>query len=179
MKKIPILLFLAISTLFVSCEKEGGDEPNVAVSQEDLQGTWNVTGYLVEDGQTTTVVQGQSITQDYTAYGKDYDMTLTFNDDPKTVVSNGSYTIVITSTILGQSYTQEAPAFSAFEAAEWKIDGSDIVLISEEIETSVQVSELSSTKVVMVMDIDETIVVDEATNSTVQTSGKLTITLEK
>ena len=180
MKKISILLFVAASSFFISCEKDSDDTPqSVAVEQESLLATWEVTGYQVEDGKTITSVDGQSLTQNYTAIGKDYDMTVTFNDVPKTVVSNGSYTVVLTTTVLGQTSTQEAPAFSAFEASEWKLDGSDIVLVNDEIETKVIISELTDDKMVMVMNINENTVVDEASNAKITTTGKLTITLEK
>ena len=178
MKKISLILFLAVSALFVSCEKDSDEPQSVAVGQESILGTWQVTGYLIEDGKTTTEVAGQSVSLDYTSYGKDYDMTVTFNSNPQTVVSNGSYTVVVSTTFLGQTETQELPANSAFAASEWALDGSDMIFIADEIETPVVVTELTDTKMVMVMDINE-VIEDAATDSKITTSGKLTVTLEK
>ncbi len=178
MKKLPILLFLALGGFFASCEKDSSEPetPEVMVEQSSLVGTWDVTGYEVEDGKSTTEAAGQSITQEYTSYGKDYDMTVDFNENPQTAVSNGSYISVLTYSLLGQKYTQEVPTFSLFEESEWQLEGSDIVFTANGKETRAKVTEMSETKLIMLMDYNEVL---EADGGTVTTTGKLTITLER
>ncbi len=177
MKKLQLILFFAAGALFVSCEKEEAGTAEVAVEQQSLLGTWDVTGYEIEEGTSTTETSGQKLTQNYTSYGKDYDMTVVFNDDPKTVVSDGSYTIVITYTLLGQEYTQEAPAYSALESSSWEVDGSEIIMTNDGKETRAILTEASDNKLVLEMDYNE--VVEADASSKITTTGKLTVTLER
>ncbi|NHF60944.1 hypothetical protein FK220_016445 [Flavobacteriaceae bacterium TP-CH-4] len=178
MKKLHLIVFLATASLFVACEKDSTEESikEVAVEQSALLGTWEVTGYEIEEGKSVTEADGQRITQEYTSYGKDYDMTVEFNEDPRTVVSNGSYTAVITYSLLGQKYTQEVPAYSLFESAAWSLEGSEIVIGNDGEETRAKIIEMLETKLVMTWDYDEVLETDGAM---VTTTGKLTLTLER
>ncbi len=177
MKKLSLVLFL-MTGLFASCEKETNepDPLDNGLDTTELLGTWNVVGYEVADGLSITEAEGQRITQQYTSYGKDYDMTFAFNMDPQTAVSNGSYTVVLITTLLGQEYTQEAPAYSLFESTAWEIRDGDIIFITEEKEILAKVMEQTENKIVMTMDYNESL---EANGGKITTEGKLTITLER
>ncbi len=183
MKKTALVLFIGITSIFISCEKEStnpeSDSQN-SLTEENIVGTWNVTGYLLENGSVTASLDGESSSSSFSSIGKDYDMTVTFNNDPKTSVSNGSYTIVNTSIFEGdpETYVTEQTASTAFQSSVWNIEDERFYFVSSSKETEVMIPEFSSSKFVMVIELDEN-VVDPSTGVTISTTGKLTVTLEK
>src|SRR5688572_26303703 len=95
------LLVIAFIILF-SCDKE---EDFKATSQGML-GAWAVSAVDYK-GSITMSGQGGSLREDYSGTGKDMNLTTTFNENPNSVTSQGSYTIVLKSTVMGQSETEE------------------------------------------------------------------------
>ncbi len=183
MKKLNLILLLAITSFFISCEKENDAaennvEKNNAIEETSLKGDWQLTGYIQEDGKNTTLVGNQSSTINFSSVGKDYDMTITFSEDPKTVTSNGQYGVVLTSTVFGEIQTQESIAFSALKASEWRIDNNTLIFINGDEETEVLISEFSDSKMVITFDFEE-ILSDESSDVQFINSGTVTITLEK
>ncbi len=122
--KITKLLFLAISILLLSCSEDEDPLP----TEEGMLGTWIITD-LTYSGSTTTTVAGISpIKADFTGFGKDMDLTTTFNADPNTVTSEGSYTIEITTTVLGMSETEEVEFEEAIMDGTWELNGKTLTV---------------------------------------------------
>ena len=98
--KITKFLLLSLTLIFLSCSE---DEESIPTS-EGMVGDWAITA-LDYKGTTTTTAQGASIKMDFTGTGKDMDLITTFNSNPNTVTSEGSYTIVLKTTYMGQTTT--------------------------------------------------------------------------
>lgn len=202
MKKLNLILFIAIGAFFISCEKDSevaenmaaeetnlteenalteensSTEENSMLEEINLTGEWQLTGFEEEDGQVVSTLGGQSSTQPYTSVGKDYEMTITFNEDPHTVVSDGTFGKVSTSVVFGENQTSESIAEVAFNASEWRMDDQTVIFINNDEETEVRVNEFSNDKIVISYDFLK-IESDEELNFEINTSSVVTITLER
>lgn len=102
-KSALILLFLSI--LFSSCSKE--ETTQKAITNNDLLGTWKVTNVVSEKGKISGNISGINLSADFSATGKDYSMNITFSDNPKKIVSTGSFTLVSQFSLATQSKSFE------------------------------------------------------------------------
>jgi hypothetical protein len=116
--KITKLLLFSVAVILFSCGKD--DDP-IPTSQ-GMVGAWTITA-LDYKGTTTTTAQGASVKADFTGTGKALNLTVTFKDNPKVVTNEGSYTIVLKTTIMGQTSTDEYPLEEAFTDGTWALDG--------------------------------------------------------
>ncbi|WP_299184250.1 hypothetical protein [uncultured Aquimarina sp.] len=177
MKKLILLLFLASTTAFISC---GNDDDSVSIEIDEslIAGEWNLTQLSVDNGRTTTVVEGQSASVDYTTVGKDFTLETTFNDatDPKTYSSTGGYTAVITTTVLGQSTTQEQPITDFLGTGEWRVEGNLLITTTNGVEQVSEITELNSEIMSLKVEINESF---EISGSSVTTTGTLISTLTR
>jgi len=86
------LIYLVCLCVMVSCGDN--EDNNVDVNESDIVGTWNLT--KMETNATTTMDTGIiDINFDTKVYGKDYDYTITFSEDPNEITTDGSFTTVI------------------------------------------------------------------------------------
>lgn len=122
--KITKLLFL-IAVIFFSCSEDEDPLP----TNEGLVGTWSVTGINYK-GTTTTTGSGINLKADFTGTGKEMDYTTTFNDDPNTITSEGSYVIELKTTVMGQTTTEEYPLDEVFTDGTWSLNGRTLTVTS-------------------------------------------------
>ncbi|WP_299123159.1 hypothetical protein [uncultured Tenacibaculum sp.] len=106
MKKAAIYLTLFISLFITSCSIND-NTPDVNITESDLIGDWKITNVYTENGKVSLNANGTTVSGDYSATGKDYNINMSFTDSPKKVSTSGSITIVATVTIAGQTQTQE------------------------------------------------------------------------
>lgn len=106
MKKTAIYLALFISLFITSCSVND-NTPNVNITESDLIGDWKITNIYTENGKVSLNANGTTVSGTYSATGKDYKINMSFTDTPKKVSTSGSVTIVATTTIAGQTQTQE------------------------------------------------------------------------
>jgi len=99
--RIDKLFLLSLAVVLFSCSQEDDPKP-----VEGLIGAWSVTA-LDYEGTSVTTVMATSIISSFTGVAKNMDMTVTFNQNPNTVTSQGSYTIALTTVTLGQSITED------------------------------------------------------------------------
>ncbi len=111
MRHLTKFLTFSIFLLLVSCKKE-------ETTSADFAGTWNLTAITCDDGVTTTTDGADVATATYKFNGKDYNVKVVFKDD-KTYTSSGSYTQVLTTTVLGQTFTQEFPSNAFSTSGTW------------------------------------------------------------
>ena len=97
MKKINLFI-ISLALVVCSCSK---DDALVGVSS-DLSGTWIATS-VNYSGEMT----GEVVSSTFTGEGYDIDFTVTFNDSPKTCISNGSYWIRLTQTFDEETFTSD------------------------------------------------------------------------
>ncbi|MFK8058994.1 MAG: hypothetical protein AB8B78_02785 [Polaribacter sp.] len=129
--KFKILLLLTFITLFSSCETD--NTTNIAITEADLLGTWQVKEQTLK-GTITYTISGITNTVDYDAYAKDISMTLTFNDTPKKVSASGKYTLVATSSFLGQPITEEELVEADTNPAQnptWALNGNNLTMSND------------------------------------------------
>jgi hypothetical protein len=117
------LLFLSFAVVLFSCSKDDDPMP----TSDGLVGTWTMTS-LTYNGTTTTTASGMTINADFTGRGKDMDYITTFQVNPNTVVSEGSYTIELTTTILGQTTTDDYEFEEALSDGTWELNGKTLTI---------------------------------------------------
>lgn len=125
MKIFKTFLLVAFVSLTVSCSKD--DDNPTPVNSGEIVGVWR--GTTVDySGTTQTSGQGQNFTADFVGEAYDVDYTLTFSENPNKVVSNGSYSIELTTTINGQSTTQNIEGLEFLSTGDWSIDGNTLTV---------------------------------------------------
>ena len=121
-KLFRLLAFSSILLLF-SC---GSDDEMLGGSADLLVGSWSVVASTCDDGVTTTTdSQGDALTSTYTFEGKDFVSDVVYRADG-TYTSTTAYTQVITTTSLGQTFTQEVPVPETVVTGNWEIEGDKI-----------------------------------------------------
>lgn len=126
-----ILLLLSIVLFITSCESDNNSDTTLL--EADLLGTWNLKEQTL-DGNMVFTKNGITSKATVVGYAKNIDMSLTFNNNPKKVVSEGKYTLVTTSTFLGQTLVEEQVVESENDPAEnpnWELNGNNITLSND------------------------------------------------
>ncbi len=175
MKKSVLFVVTIFTLVFASCSKD--DDGGVSNATEaSIIGSWNLTALEAKDGETNTNFDGTSIPTTFTAVGKDFDTIITFAAEPQVVTSEGSYTTVVTTTIMGETSTEEEAGEDFFETEEWRLEGSTLYFGSAEEEVGFTITALSDAKMSLRYRIDETVEIFGATTSVTAT---YTMTLTK
>ena len=130
MKKY-LLYVLTAFVLLVSCSSK--DDENSAESNI-LTGTWN----LVAQSQisTATITQGTNvfITKE-NAVGKDFNFKIIFSENPNTITSQGSYTLVTTYSSTGEpDEVNESTTTADNDGVEgnWSLSGSRLTIVNDD-----------------------------------------------
>ncbi len=165
------LLLLALFVVLFSCSDDEAPLP----TSEGMLGTWSVTAISYK-GSTTTTVSGVSIKADFTGTGKDMDLTTTFSENPNTVTSEGSYTIVLTTTMLGQTTTEEYPFDEAVIDGTWTLEGRTLTITNGAITQDATITRQTSTVLEVKIKLEET---ESDPNFTVTTKVDAVYTFEK
>ncbi|MFN0013054.1 MAG: lipocalin family protein [Saprospiraceae bacterium] len=153
MKTVAKILSLSIIVLLTSCKKD--EIPNF--NQADAVGTWDLAAVSCNDGMSTTTVPGiPPVSATFTVSGKNYNSTVTFNADG-TYSSQGSYTAVITTVTQGQTDTQEEDTGFFEGMGTWSLSGNTMTVTEGTKTSTTTVEELTSTKMVMAVKINETV----------------------
>lgn len=131
-----MLSLLAFSV--TSCTEDEALTPNPSFQQENtstpvvqkissntLVGDWTVTS-LDYAGTSTTSQGGNTFTTNFSAVGKDFNLDLTFRDNPKTYSSNGGYTVDLTTYFDTTSMTQEVIVPSTSSSGTWSLSGNTL-----------------------------------------------------
>ena len=147
MKKIFLLSIITAFTLvFISCSNDEDAVSNT--SEEEIVGVWNLTALEATNGRSETTFE---------AVGKDFQTVVTFSEDPQTVVSEGSYTTVLSTTIGGENQTQEQEGEDFFESEKWRLDGSILYFGADEEEVGFTIIELTDSKMSLRYELNETV----------------------
>ncbi|HYF71137.1 MAG TPA: hypothetical protein VD884_23575 [Ohtaekwangia sp.] len=126
--KITKFFFVSLLVLFFSCSE---DEPSPALpTVEGLTGSWNMTA-IDYSGTSATTFEGSTIKATFTGKGKNMDYTTAFSMDPNAVVSEGSYTIELKTTVAGQTTTEDHEFNDAFMDGTWELDGRTLIITND------------------------------------------------
>jgi hypothetical protein len=156
--KITKLFLIAITVVLFSCG--GDDDPKP--SSATLVGKWAVTGVDYK-GTSTTSVDGIELESSFTGKGKDMNMTVTLNENPATFTSTGSYTVALTTTVMGASYTQDYPFEGFMIDGTWKQDGNTLTVTNSGGTQQATIVELTASSLKMTWDYTYTMTQDGAT----------------
>jgi len=171
MKTLAKILSLSILVFFASCEK---DDPSF--NQADAAGTWTLTSMTCNDGSVAVSGSGiPPITSTYTASGKDYNVTVAFNADG-TYNSQGSYTAVLKINYSGTIQETEVDSGVFTGTGTWSLSGNTLTTTTAGETSSGTIEELTSSKMVIAVSINET---DTSSGFTTTTKGTYRLTLTK
>ncbi|WP_075342729.1 lipocalin family protein [Tenacibaculum agarivorans] len=175
MKKL-ILLFLSISLLIACSDDQDGVTD---ISNDDIVGTWNITKSEFS-GTATATVQGIPVTGSAKGTGKDYDLALTFKENPNEFSFEGTFTSVVEVSIQGQTQIVERELNSLGEVTvgTWKIENNQLFFENGGVTSeALPIESISSNKIVVKIDIDQTFTSPQDIPVTVKGIG--TVILEK
>ena len=169
--KITKLLLLSLAVILLSCGED--DEP--LPTSQGMVGTWAMTAVDYK-GTSTTTVLGVSAKADFTGTGKDMNLITTFNENPNTVISEGSYIIVLKTTASGQTTTDEYPFDEVVTDGTWTLNGRALTITGPNGPEQATVLQQSSTALKMRMDVKES---ESSQGITVSTDIQITYTFKK
>lgn len=173
MKKYILAVLTVFTLVFASCSKDDDGVSNA--SEASIIGTWNLTSLEAKDGTTNTNFDGTSIPTTFTAVGKDFDTIITFAKEPQVVTSEGSYTTVLTTTVMGETSTEDQEGEDFFETEAWRLEDSTLYFGSGEEEVELTITEFTDSKMSLRYRIDETVEIFGATTS-VSATYNMTLT---
>lgn len=151
MKAIKILFIALLATSIVSCES---DDDAAADTSASILGIWN--GVDVDySGTTTTNADGfPPIEADFIGETTDVDFTLDFTEDPNEVTSDGSYTIELTTTILGET-TTDTQNIEFLQDGTWSRSGDILTITSEGVSQDYTIEELTESTLIFSAQVEE------------------------
>ena len=174
MKKYFFLtLVTSCALIFTSCSK---DDDGVNASDSEIIGAWNLTAFEANDGRVEIITEDQTVVSELDILGKDFDATITFAEDPKTVTSEGTFNATVTTTTMGQTETEEQEGDKFFENKPWSLEGSVLTIGSGEEEQSFTITSLTESRMDLRYVLDET---DTVLGFIYSTNLTYTMTLSK
>ena len=175
--KSKILLLLTVITFLTACESN--ENINISITSADLIGTWNVTSQTVESTNTVTS-QGTSATYQTSGYGKDYNLTYTFSEDPNILKTQGGYTFVVTTNLPGQpATTQETPitTVDGLDSGSWSLNDTTITVTDNNNQSSIiQVTSFTGNVLKLKISVDQE---QDLFGTNIKIVGESFVTLEK
>lgn len=151
MKKYILSVVVFISMLLLascSSDDDGGNTINA-----NIVGTWTLTKLNSESDFGVATATGQ---------GKDYNATLTFNDQPNQVFGSGSVVLELTTYINGVAFTTTDEVISfenQFETGQWELSGNELTLSGQASEVTITVTKLTSNSLIFRYDTDGTTII--------------------
>jgi hypothetical protein len=151
MKKLS-LLFIAFTFVLTSCSSDDGDSSGNGDVSGDIVGTW--IGVDVDySGSTVTQIPGApDLVADFVGEAYDVDYTLTFSENPNELVSEGSYSIELTTTTLGQSQTDNVEDLEFLSDGTWDKVGDQLTVVSNGETSTGTIVELTDTSLIVEID---------------------------
>lgn len=146
MKIFKLFLFTAFLTLTISCSKDD-DNPTITNNGE-IVGVWKGTTVDYTGNQTISG-QGQNTTATYVGEAYDVDYTLTFTENPQKVISDGSYSIELTTTVNGQTTTQNVEGLEFLSSGDWTINGNTLSITVDNETDDASILELTENTLVL------------------------------
>jgi hypothetical protein len=103
-------------------------------------------------------------------------MTVTFNQNPNTVTSQGSYTIALTTITLGQSITEDVMFNGFFGDGTWVLKDKTLTVTSAGVAQEATIISQTSTKLVIAIDTEQTQDLGGAGSIVTKVKGSYTLT---
>ena len=148
--KITKLLLSCLTVILLSCSEDEDPKPTT----DGMIGSWKITT-LDYNGSTTTTAQGASIKADFTGAGKNMNLVTTFKASPNTVASEGSYTVVLKTTYMGQTMTEEYDMEDVIGEGTWTLNGNTLTVTSGSDSQTATILEQTSTTLKFKSEVNE------------------------
>jgi len=146
MKNFKLFLFISLISLTFSCSKD--EENPTPTNSGEIIGVWKGTT-VNYTGSSTTTVQGQSTIADYIGEGYDVNYTLTFIENTKKFVSDGSFSIELTGTVNGQTFTQNVENQELIPSGDWSVNGKTLSFIIDNETDDATIVELTNNTLIL------------------------------
>ncbi|MGB0522757.1 MAG: lipocalin family protein [Flammeovirgaceae bacterium] len=127
MKIQQTLFLLCLFSLFTlsSCFNND-DEDKITPDKATLLGKWLMTD-ITYSGTSTTAIPGfDPITADFTGVGSDSDYTIELTE--RDFTASGGYTATLTTTSLGQTFTQTIVGTNYASSGPWTLNGDQLTI---------------------------------------------------
>ncbi|MEC3908762.1 lipocalin family protein [Tamlana sp. 2201CG12-4] len=137
------LLFVAFLIALTSCSNE-----KVSNESSDIVGTWKMVDYLYS-GVTVTEVQSQTLSTDFTGEAYDMNNTITFKENPNVMISEGSFSLKVTSVVLGQTTVQNISDLKSVSDGTWEMVNNELITESNGEVGKMKIDELTENSLVL------------------------------
>ncbi|GAA4277110.1 hypothetical protein [Aquimarina mytili] len=185
MKKIVFFLFAVSAIIVTSCSNDDDVIPFVADASL-IPGAWDLQEIRSENGTFTTTVQNLPITGTYSISGKDYNASVTLTEataenEPNTLSSTGSFTLVATFSIpLQEPIVIEEAIPEVLGTGEWSVNGNTLTTTTQGESQSYEIIALSAQALTLRIAINEETTVESALGTlTINITGDQFIELRK
>ncbi|WP_299768591.1 lipocalin family protein [uncultured Dokdonia sp.] len=165
MKIIKLTFLFLFAIIIASCSDDDSNETpdpmneetpeNMDESSDETEdesasviGMWEVTS-IDASGTSTVEIAGQTIETEFLGEGIDLNYSVTFTEEPNEVTADGDYNIELTTTIAGQSITEVIPGILFIDSGDWVIDGDQITISSNDMESTGTITTLNETTLVI------------------------------
>jgi len=145
MKKIFFLCILSVFT--ISCDTT---ECGCSIPSERIEGHWNGTAINI-NGTTQVTLPNFPIAVPVTIVGEGYniDFTYTLTENPNKATSEGSYSMEITASAVGQSFTENQENIEFDFSGPWSLDNDQLTMTVNEQEVTATILELTATSLIL------------------------------
>lgn len=158
MRALKMLLFTTAMVVVCSCSKEENEHE---IDHSMLLGEWNLTEFSYS-GTSSLTEGGETTSLSYSAEGVDIDARVNFVDETKYTTA-GSYTIILTTIMDGETIVQRYPFSDITGSGTYKIEGNRMTTrpqssaYQEQMQlmnsSEVIIRELTSSRMVLVMEM--------------------------
>jgi len=151
MKKLNLFFIVLLVLAFTSCSDDDNDDIiDIEAPTASIIGTW-IAESVDYSGATETEIQGQTVTADFVGEAFDIDFGVTFSEDPNELVSDGSYSIELTTTVAGQTTVNTIENITFLEDGTWEMDGNELSITNNGMTAIVTIAELSEDRLVLAL----------------------------
>lgn len=158
MKKLNLLLVLFLSIIITNCSD---DDPS-PVEQNILVGTW-IGNNLEITGTLNTEIAGIPVSANFIGDVYDMSSTLTFTENPNNVISEGNYSVELSTTIQGQVFMENIENINFLESGTWQVVGNELRITTSTETVTAQIKELTVNSLILSSTSEEEVEIDGTT----------------
>lgn len=180
MKSKILILALIIATIY-SCGVS--NTSLVAINSSDLLGTWTIQS-ITMDNASLNVTSPVVTTLNGSGFGKNFDTTITFSENPNRVVMNGNFVFELTYTEPSGLEATEELLFDTiffndnfgFTTSSWDLNDNELKLNEGGENLNIDVISFVNNVLTIETDVNKSITLDGVTSTVV---GKASIRIQK
>lgn len=180
MKSKILILALIIATIY-SCGVS--NTSLVAINSSDLSGTWTIQS-ITMDNATLNVTSPVFTTLNGSGFGKNFNSTITFSENPNRVVMNGNFVFELTYTAPNGVDATEELLFDniffndnfGFTTSSWELNDNELKLNEGGENLNIDVISFVNNILTIETDVNKSITLDGVTSTVV---GKASIRVQK